>query len=297
MTARRFGGRYSDDGAPEPPTPPAPPAASGPPIRVGFWVRAMMYAPAPLLIAALGEMRRGAVGQLAIELSAFALLIFAAWLLREGVKAQIAYDRRRTARRPAVPRKILSSIVTGVGVALAAGFGWGLGPVAGIGYGLVAAALHAFAFGPDPLRDKGMEDVNLRDLDRAAEAVDKGEAVLRETLDAAARIADRRLRARIEALCGSAREVLRQIEDDPRDLRRARRFLSVYLVGARDATVRYARLDVEDPVLRRRFDTLLTQLETSFEHQRAKLLDDDRDALEIEIEVLRDRLAQEGLGR
>lgn len=298
--SRRFSGPFSRgaEGAP----PAGAPQASrlDPPPRIGFWARAMMYAPTPLLFAALGDMRGGDVAGLAVNLGALALLLLAGWLLREGVKAQIEYDRRTTARRPSMPRKLVASALTGAGVALSAAFSWdgtGLGVVSGVGLGLVAALAHGFAFGPDPLTDKGLDKVDARALDRAAEAVDKAEAALRETLDAAARLSDRRLRARVESLCGAAREVLRQIEADPRDLGRARRFLSVQVVGVRDATVKYARLGVDDPDLRQGFDTLLTQLETSFQHQRARLLDDDREALEVEIEVLKDRLQQEGLGQ
>jgi hypothetical protein len=40
----------------------------------------------------------------------------------------------------------------------------------------------------------------------------------------------------------------------------------------------------------------LTQLETSFENQRARLIADDRAELEVEIEVLSDRLRQDGVG-
>jgi hypothetical protein len=299
--SRRYSGPFSRGAEGSPPAPVARPASRlDPPPRIGFWARAMMYAPAPLLFAALGDMRSGAVFDMVVELGALALLLLAGWLLREGVRAEIEYDRRPTARRPAIPRKIFASALTGAGVALAGAFAWdgaGLGIIPGVGLGLVAALAHAFAFGPDPLTNKGMEKVDVRALDRAAEAVDKAEAALRETLDAAARLSDRRLRSRVESLCGAAREVLRQIEADPRDLGRARRFLSVQVVGVRDATVRYAKLGVQDPALRQGFDSLLTQLETSFQHQRARLLDDDREALEVEIEVLKDRLQQEGLGQ
>ena len=40
------------------------------------------------------------------HLAVFALLILSAWLTREGVIAQDAYDQRKIARRPAIPRKI-----------------------------------------------------------------------------------------------------------------------------------------------------------------------------------------------
>ena len=46
---------------------------------------------------------------------------------------------------------------------------------------------------------------------------------------------------------------------------------------------------------RKDYETLLGDLEQSFTTHRAKLLIDDRSALDIEIEVLRERLQQDGL--
>ena len=46
--------------------------------------------------------------------------------------------------------------------------------------------------------------------------------------------------------------------------------------------------------LRQEYLDLLTDLEASFERGKASLLLDDRTDLEVEIEVLRERLGQEG---
>ena len=83
----------------------------------------------------------------------------------------------------------------------------------------------------------------------------------------------------------------------PQDLGRARTFLSVYLLGLRDATVKFADLPdrSQDGPARQAYEDLLGDLEQSFTAQRTHLLEDDRSALDIEIEVLRERLKQDGL--
>jgi 5-bromo-4-chloroindolyl phosphate hydrolysis protein len=90
--------------------------------------------------------------------------------------------------------------------------------------------------------------------------------------------------------------VFRAVEQDPRDLNRARTFLSVYLLGLRDATVKFA--DVwsrsRSAEARAGYEALLTDLEKSFTTQRTHLLEEDRSDLDIEIEVLRERLQQDG---
>ena len=93
--------------------------------------------------------------------------------------------------------------------------------------------------------------------------------------------------------------MFRRVEHDPRDLTAARRYLGVYLLGARDATVKFADVwtrRTRDPQARADYEALLTDLENEFRHGRTKLLDDDRTNLDVEIEVLRDRLEQKACG-
>ena len=109
-----------------------------------------------------------------------------------------------------------------------------------LAFGVVAGAAHLLAFGLDPMRKKGLEGVDEFATDRVARAIDQAEELVRQTIDASKRIGDRRLEGRVERLCDQAREVFRVVERDPRDLSRARTFLSVYLLGLRDATVKFA---------------------------------------------------------
>ncbi len=142
-----------------------------------------------------------------------------------------------------------------------------------------------------------MEGVDEFASERVARAIDKAEGLVRDIIAAAARIGDPRLEGRVERLCDQAREVFRTVEQDPRDLARARAFLSVYLVGLRDSTIKFADLwgRTRDPAAREKFEALLGDLESSFTAHRTMLLEDNRSDLDIEIEVLRERLQQDGL--
>jgi len=91
--------------------------------------------------------------------------------------------------------------------------------------------------------------------------------------------------------------MFRTLEDDPRDLGASRQYLGVYLMGLRDATVKFADLYARkpDPGACADYTALLDDLEANFTAQTAKLLQADRSDLDIQIEVLRDRLKQEGV--
>lgn len=298
MSAEHFGGKYSPDPTSTPPgSAPANPFRNRRAERPDWRSTLLFYVPLPLLFSGLGEVRRGNATGMIGEIGALALLLLAAWLLRDGLKAQAAYAARKIARPPAIPRKIFASVLTGCGVALAAWIGWGQGPTTGIIMGLVAATAHALTFGLDPLSKKGLEGFDEFEADRVAKAIEMGETYLTQTLDAAKRIGDRTIEGRVERMCASAREVFRAVEQDPRDLTRSRKFLSVYLMGARDATVKFADIygRSRNAAARTAYEALLTDLETSFNAQRETLLIADRTDLDIEVEVLRERLQQEGV--
>lgn len=294
--AQRFGGKYSPrPGDPAKGFPGVAPdrlPEAAPRHRLAgrpVWLAAAAF---PFLFNAFGD---GPIA-LARNLGAFATLGLAAFLFREGLKAEAAWEARKTARRPAVPRKALGAVVLGAGLALGA-----QAPELGlIGAGLVAAvgvALGLIAFGLDPMRDKGMAGIDPFQQDRVAKVVAEGEKHLTALREAIARIDDARLTARTEAFASSARGLFRAVEDDPADLTAARRYMTVYLQGARDAGVKFADLwaGTRDAGARADFEALLDDLEAHFTARTKALQEGGREGLEIEIEVLRERLARDGV--
>jgi hypothetical protein len=293
MMAERLSGHYSPTGpeAGKGTEAPKDPWRGQRPLPAGARVNFLFLAPLPLALRAfLLE-----PGALALTLVALAVLLLAAWLTREGVKAQAEYDARRTARRPAIPRKLLGSALTGAGIFLAA---WADGGTLNAAIlAVLGLGLHLFAFGPDPLRDKGMEGIDTFQQERVARAVDEAERHLKAMREAIARAGDRALERRIERFEATAREMFRTIEEDPRDLAAARRYLGIYLLGARDATIRFADLFARtgDARARADYEALLDDLEENFAARTEALLANDRAGLDVEIEVLRERLEREGV--
>jgi hypothetical protein len=279
--AKRYAGPYSPTRAAN---------LSRRPERMVLRRNLLWLAPLPLLLTAFS----GGALTMAANLGALGLLWGANWLLGEGLRAEAAYDERKVARRPAIPRKLFASALTGVGVGLAA---WvpGTGPIAPVIFGAVAAGLHVLAFGPDPLSDKGGAD-GAGD-ERVVRAVDEAESLLAEISELIAQSGDRELVARVERFRDTARTLFREVEEDPRDLTGARRYLGVYLIGARDATARF--LDVwrkaHDRKARADYVALLDDLDQTFAARTRRLIEGARTDLDIEIEVLRERLEREGL--
>lgn len=286
--AERFGGRFSPQGR-------GPAGAPNPaelrPVEVkprGLWRTTLLFLSSFLfLLPAFGDQPR----DMLLGLSAGGLLVLSAWLTREGIRAEAAFASRTLARRPALPRKIMGAVLTGAALALG-------GIVADVGlvypalFALVGAALHLGAFGLDPMADKGMAGIDAFQTGRVARAVEEGESHLAVMQDAILRAKDRSLERRVAQFASVARGLFRTIEADPGDLTAARKYLVVYLMGARDATVKFADhfAQTRDAGARADYEALLDDLETTFAQKTTSFLTNNRTNLDVEIAVLRDRL-------
>lgn len=261
------------------------------PTHVGARSNLLFFASIPLAIKAFQSEPITMAGYLA----ALGCLLAAGFLTREGLKAQEAYEARKVARKPAFPRKLFGSILTGLGLGLVGAFGWGA--VETVIFAILGAGLHSLAFGFDPMKNKGMDGVDTFQQDRVAKVVDEAEGHLEIMHQAMLRTRDREAQRRLDQFISTARTMCRTVEDDPRDLTAARKYLGVYLLGARDATTKFVDLweRSRNDAARISWFALLDDLEKNFVARTEKLLIDNKTDLDIEIDVLRERLDREGI--
>ncbi len=289
--SKRFGGQYSPN-AQSDTAPLSPPSQVPQPTRVGFRANLMVLPASFMLVISIFS---GASAMI-LGLVTAALWYGGVYMLRQGIKAQAAYDARRVARRPALPRKIAAAALTAIGAAVAA---WNAEAtmVTSVLYAIATLALHLFTFGFDPVSDKGMDMADDFQNSRVARVLDEAEAYLTAMHEAAAGLKDRQVLARVDQFQTVVRNMARTVEEDPRDLTAARKYLTVYLQGARDATRKFAEIvpHVQDQQARTDYLLLLDDLELNFTTKHQTLLDADRNDLTIEIEVLRERLQREGV--
>ena len=286
--AQRYGGKYSPTPQTTPETPGFPVAAPDPATApVGLKANLLWALPFLFLVQAFGGDPNG----LFTGLGSAGLLLLAAWLTRDGIRAHAAYTARRISRRPAIPRKLFAACLTGAALMLGT-FGWHTSLLYPYAFGLLGAVLHLGAFGLDPTRAKGMTGMDPYQTDRVARAVAEAEAHLSAMSDAILRAGDRALDARVAHFATIARGLFRTVEGDPGDLTAARKYLSVFLQGARDATVKFADVYArsKSPSARADYEALLNDLETNFAARTTSLLSGTHSDLDVEIAVLRDRL-------
>ena len=260
----------------------------------------MFLLPLPLLFAGLGAIGRGNAAEMLGELGGFAGLMLSAWLLNEGLRAEEAYDARAVARPPAIPRKLFAAVLTGASVASPGVLEPRPGPLRGaLAFGVVAGGGAPPRLRARPDAKKGLEGVDEFATERVARAIDQAEELVRQTVDAAKR--DRRPAARgprRAALRPGARGLPRR--SSATRATSAGRAPSSASICSACATRRSKFADVwsrsRDAEARRRLRGAARRPRDRASPRSAPhLLEDDRSDLDIEIEVLRERLQQDGL--
>jgi 5-bromo-4-chloroindolyl phosphate hydrolysis protein len=253
--------------------------------------------PAPLLISIVIQLASGRLTQLATTCAALAALWGAGLLTWRALVAEARYFLGELADPPRTPMKAIGAALTAGGAAL-----MGLAGDHGIANAVVLAALagvgHVFFYGAD-LKPRRIDIVNVDGVDVAAVTATLKQAYgrLRGIETAAHAIAVPEFGERLSRITAIGHDILSEIERDPRDASRARKFLNLYLDSAERVTTEYARThrQLRSRPLEDNFRQLLVDMESTFDEQRKRLLENDLTSLDVEIEVLNTRLKREGV--
>ncbi len=263
------------------------------------WHGVLLYLlPLPLAAVAVRAFSTGDSAKLIVTLVALACLWLGALLNRSGLRAEAQFRRRAIAAAPRTPRKVIAAILVGIGSFIGAAAVAQLGLISGVVAGVMAFAGTLLAYGIDPRGDKIPEgSTGGYSTEEIVTALTQAEAKISDIEQSAHEIDNADYSARLRRIGESARAVLKVIEDDPGDLRRARKFLHVYLDGARSVTASYARTheDARSAEVDNNFREMLETIESSFVETRVRLLQDDAMNLDVQIEVLTTRLKREGV--
>ncbi len=257
----------------------------------------MFLLPLPVLFAAIASLASGNLSELLGNAAGYGLFLAGALMLRRGLLTEAEYDRRRVAKAP-YPLKTLGGGLIALATGITAGLGAGHHPAIAGAFGLAALLGCYLTYGFDPRVAKRFTDRDGVDTtDRVLEALVQAENSIAAIEQTTREIRNAELNGRLRRIVAQARKILTLLEEDPRDLRRARKFLNVYLDGARQVTEGYAKTHarVATPELEDNFRRVLITIEEVFEEQQQKLLESDLTDLDVQIEVLTTQLKREGV--
>jgi hypothetical protein len=265
--------------------------------HTGAWLLYLL--PLPLLLGALIALFKDGKAMVGLGAGiAFAVIMLAATLVRRGSEIEAQARRRKIVRRAStIPYKMLGAIVLGAGVFIAAKLGSGETLFASVLLGAIASLGCFLVYGVDPSRSAPDTPAVGVTSEEVLEILDEADQKIAAIETARARIHNVELKDRLKNIVGGVREIMGIVEEDPRDLRRARKFLRVYLDGAQRVTEGYADSHRygENSELEENFRNVLTTIESVIGEQKQKLLENNLTELDVQIEVLQLQLEKEGV--
>lgn len=226
----------------------------------------------------------------------FVVFILGAMLTRAGIARAVKIEAGHHRGVTVLPLKAFGASLYALAAFAAAYFFVGHELIQSILFaaGTYAGVAMTYGFDPYPKRGElpeGAKDKYFRD------AMAEAQRKIKALEDAADEIGQREFRQRIHRIADIAHDVVGAIEDDPKDLSRARKFLHVYLDNGMTITQRYVQTHkkTDTGALENNFRELLEDMERTFEETYQRLLQNDLTDLDIHIDVLQTRMRREGV--
>ncbi len=225
-----------------------------------------------------------------------ATLIGAALLTRVGERQAEEYRRRHLAVAPR-PLKRYAMVLTALAALLLASSLNHFPLLVSLVFALLAGVGYYLAYGLDPRGEKIAQRLGGYSTGELAEIIEEAERKILDIEQQRLKIGSQDLGERLRRILDVAHDVIELLEKKPSELRRARKFLNVYLDGAQRVIAGFARTQAktQSDVLLGNFRDVLETIEETFKQQREKLLANDVLDLDIQIEVLKKQLQEEGI--
>ncbi|MEE9448011.1 MAG: 5-bromo-4-chloroindolyl phosphate hydrolysis family protein [Arenicellales bacterium] len=255
--------------------------------------------PLPIIITLLFSLAHNQFFPFLISLISVGLYLLSGYFISRASFYAKQAQKRKWLRPNRTPWRLSAALFTGIATALIAYFltqdTYGL--FSALGFGVVAFVGMVFSYGLDP--KYSTDDINLGGVssEELTDAFEEAEAKIDSIEASANKTTDAALAARLRHIAQGSRGILDIIEDDPKDLRRARKFLKVYLDGAQQVVHKYVHGEhvQSDEKISANLNEVLNTIDTVIEEQRIKLLENDILSLDVQIEVLQTQLKHEGI--
>jgi len=259
----------------------------------------LFIVPFPVLLAAIIDVFSNNFFGAIVNAAAFTGFMVAASITRIGFKNEGKYYQRSIAIAPKTPYKTIAALLLAITTGLTAWWSVHYGLFISIAIGLLTFIGFALYYGLDPRKNKSGNislGVSAEDVINALEEAD---IRINEIEAARKKINNIDFNQQIQRITGKAREIVTMIEEEPKYLNRSRKFLKVYLKGAKQVTEGYANShEIEsDSELNDSFSDVLSSIEATFTQQKNELTKNDHFDLDVQIEVLNTQLKQEGIKR
>jgi 5-bromo-4-chloroindolyl phosphate hydrolysis protein len=221
----------------------------------------------------------------------FFLFLAVATLAKKGFTQEHAYKESIFTKAPKIPYKMYAGYLLGGATFFTSLVTGGQPFVKSAFLALIATVGYYLLYGFDPKKDK-LENIGDISAEFVLETISEAKAKLSEVEVDMLEIKDTILHDKLQKALVKADHILKTIQEDPKDVRVARKFLTVYIDGIAKVTKSYTELDETDinTQTTQRLHTLMDDVEERLSKELQRLKNNNAFDLDVHIDVLKEQI-------
>ena len=264
-------------------------------VRYGLKGSLLYLLPIPILIATFISLISGNIIKTLLLATCSSGFLIAAIITRHGLKQESLFLKKTIAKAPGTPFKTVGALLLSVCTGITAYLFTPYGLISSLLFALATLLGFVFSYGLDPRKDKNNALTFCVSTEEVIEALEAAEINIEGLRVAKEAMTDINIQQQLTRIIAKAEAIVTAIEQDPRDLDHARKFLRTYLKGAKEVTEKYIDTKEKNALtdsLNGDFHRVLESIEETFDHQQNKLNKNNQFDLDVKIEVLEAQLKE-----
>ncbi len=247
---------------------------------------------APLFLAIILALIERNISAFLLNLTAFGLFYATAKLNTIGLANELKYNQEKLTKAPKRPYKTFSAILLGISTFFTATIAGGESLFIGIFLSIISSIGYYLYYGLDP-RDDKLENIGDISAELVLKTISEAKSKISEIKRHIDKISnDTLLQKKLSLAVTKAENIIETIQEDPKDIRVARKFLIVYIDGLENVTNSYTSMDEADikKETKDKLHQLLEDVERRFDKELTRLKKNNEFDLDVNIDVLQEQI-------
>ena len=245
----------------------------------------------PLFISIILALLQTNIQAFVLNGIAFVLFLVTAKVASKGFEQEAKYLDSTLTKAPKLPLKTIAGAFLGGSTLFTAWLPGNEPFLTSLFLGGIATLGFYMFYGLDPKKDK-LENLGNISAEFVLETINEANEKLKVIETHKEQIADTVLSGKLDSAVSKAKNILETIQNDPKDIRVARKFLIVYLDGVAKVTDSYVGLDEEDVTADTKVKLygLMKDLDIKFDQELDRLKNNNQFDLDVHIDVLKEQI-------
>jgi len=247
---------------------------------------------APLILAVILALIARDISAFGLNLVAFGLFYATAKINTLGLANEFKYNQEKLTKAPEKPYKSISAILLATSTFFSATIAGGESFLTGAFLSIISFIGYFLYYGLDPRTDK-LENIGDISAQLVIETITDAKSKISVIEQHISKIVqDMKLKHHLLLAVEKANYIIQTIQEDPKDIRVARKFLIVYIDGLEKVVESYTALDEKDikEDTKERLHQLLADVEKRFDKELTRLKKNNEFDLDVNIDVLQQQI-------